>query len=34
MYKDHSTLINIVWYITSSIVIATLTYVSFIIATN
>lgn len=34
MYKDHSLIINITWYITSGIVIATLTFISFIIATN
>ena len=34
LYSDHSTLTNIVWCITSGIVIATLTYVSFIIATS
>ena len=34
MYKDHSTLTNIVWCITSGIVIAALSFISFIIATN
>ena len=34
MYKDHSLIINIIWYITSGIIIATLTFISFIIATN
>ena len=34
MYKDHSTLTNIVWYVTSGIVITVLSFISFIIATN